>query len=433
MQYESSTSEHDTFSGSEHELSADSAGQEDDSLSVNSFAIADDQSVDEPLLPGTKTGGDGEGPSLPPGPAAGGVTEHAPTEAPTLTDGTMFKTEIVDEQIGLPLGVVYDLVFGEDSSFMRDFLEQNQKLLEVSIGHYTSSEAPHQSRKLSYIKPLAGPIGPKQTKCLLDDVVERVEKDEYMQVIETTTTPDVPSGDAFQIKTRYSFMWGQKNKTRLVIHCDVNWSKTSWIKGVIEKSAIQGQIDYGKSLVEALRSRSNGDNTTRSKRRRSRAPPRRSRSSQASHDRSSNLVQTDKQLRAPAGPFDFIAHINVSLLLFVMLGGMLINMWRMQQTIKTLMDNRPQGLHSFDRLSARWQDGELDLWSVLSQNGHRDMSGPSPVQGERRSVADSEGRMLQLQLSELVAQTDQKLALLREAQQLHEERLKIGVTKSSDL
>lgn len=128
---------------------------------------------------------------------------------------------------------------------------------------------------MSYIKPLNGSIGPKQTKCLITDESAHVDFDDFVCVITTTRTPDVPSGNAFAVKTRTSMTWGRGNKCRVVVTTGVEWTKSSFIKGelcvreecrhparnadfssragIIEKSCIEGQKTYHTDLEKAMR------------------------------------------------------------------------------------------------------------------------------------------------------------------------------------
>lgn len=95
-----------------------------------------------------------------------------------------------------------------------------------------SADAKQQlSRSITYIKPLAGGFGPKQTKCLLTDENDHVEFDDYVTVLTTTRTPDVPSGGSFSVKTRTCFTWAGGNITRMHVTCDVVWTGRSMIKG----------------------------------------------------------------------------------------------------------------------------------------------------------------------------------------------------------
>ena len=87
------------------------------------------------------------------------------------------------------------------------------------------------SRSLSYIKPLAGGFGPKQTKCMITDENLHVDFDDYVCTLTTTKTPDVPSGGSFAVKTRTCFTWAGGNTTKVYVTCTVEWSGRSMLKG----------------------------------------------------------------------------------------------------------------------------------------------------------------------------------------------------------
>src|SRR5690606_23665373 len=110
-----------------------------------------------------------------------------------------------------------------------------------------------KTRTMTYIKPLNNSIGPKQTKCICTEVLESFDLESSVTVIVNTQTPDVPSGNAFVVKTRYCMMWAPGNATRLVMNCTVEWTGKSWLKNPIEKGANDGQIAYTKELLAALR------------------------------------------------------------------------------------------------------------------------------------------------------------------------------------
>jgi hypothetical protein len=87
------------------------------------------------------------------------------------------------------------------------------------------------SRNMSYIKPLNGSIGPKQTKCELKDETVHFEVDDYISTVTTTRTPDVPSGNVFSVKTRTCIMWASALTTKVTVTTQVEWTGRSFIKG----------------------------------------------------------------------------------------------------------------------------------------------------------------------------------------------------------
>ncbi|BGO90291.1 hypothetical protein NBRC10512_004811 [Rhodotorula toruloides] len=182
----------------------------------------------------------------------GAVPAHPPTvdTCPTLKN---LKEVCMDTTFPGAPEKIYNLMF--TSGFMKDFWAENQKLTEIQIGDWApqASGSNLLARSMSYIKPLNGSIGPKSTKCLITDESAHVDFDDYVCVVTTTRTPDVPSGSAFAVKTRTSMTWAKNNHCRVVVTTGVEWSKSSFIKGIIEKSAIDGQKQYHTDLEKAMR------------------------------------------------------------------------------------------------------------------------------------------------------------------------------------
>ena len=104
-------------------------------------------------------------------------------------------------------------------------------ILELEMGDWKKGEGNVEFvRELSYIKPLGGAIGPKQTKCIITQEVLHQDIHKYVTVLATTYTPDVPSGGSFSCKTRTCFTWAGKGKVRVLVTVQVEFTKSSWLK-----------------------------------------------------------------------------------------------------------------------------------------------------------------------------------------------------------
>ncbi|WPH03013.1 Hypothetical protein R9X50_00588700 [Acrodontium crateriforme] len=183
-----------------------------------------------------------------PGPAT-----HPPTEC---ADGAEhYDRPLTDTIIPAPLGKVYSLMFGPTSgAFMRRWLAEDMKQREVNYpDDKTGLDNDHRTFTFDYIKPLSAPVGPKQTKCITTNTLLAFDLEKAVSIDCSTQTPDVPSGNVFTTKTRYCLMWGPENSTRMIASCTIEWTGKSWLKGPIEKGANDGQIDYVKNIVAALR------------------------------------------------------------------------------------------------------------------------------------------------------------------------------------
>jgi hypothetical protein len=183
-----------------------------------------------------------------------GPTTHAATDC---TDSATHYDRIVkDEIIALPLGKIYSLLYGAQSgAFVRKYLLEEQKVTDLVLeDDKTGLNGDIKSRQYTYIKPLGGSIGPKQTKCITTENLDFFDLEKSVSVTCTTQTPDVPSGSSFSVKTRYCLSWASGNSTRLQMNCGIEWTAKSWLKGPIEKGANDGQQAYGDGLVKVLKS-----------------------------------------------------------------------------------------------------------------------------------------------------------------------------------
>lgn len=95
------------------------------------------------------------------------------------------------------------------------------------------SETKLLSRNMSYIKPLNGSIGPKETKCELKDETAHFDVEDYVSTVTTTRTPNVPSGTVFSVKTRTCITWASAVSAKVLVTTQIEWTGRSFIKGEI--------------------------------------------------------------------------------------------------------------------------------------------------------------------------------------------------------
>jgi hypothetical protein len=176
---------------------------------------------------------------------------HEPTDnGYTKQAGDTF---ICDETVKAPLGVVFMLLYGPDKSYYVKLVKE-QKNFDVTEEGITELTETKKERSYSYVKPLSGPIGPKQTKCLLTDKLEEYDLNKCIVVESITQTPDVPSGNSFKVRSKQYFSWGPNNSTRVYCTTAIDWTGKSWIKGAIEKGSIDGQKESMKATINFLNS-----------------------------------------------------------------------------------------------------------------------------------------------------------------------------------
>lgn len=162
-----------------------------------------------------------------PGPAT-----HAPTDCGDAA--THYDKVVGDEVIPAPLGQVFSMLFGAQSvTWISKFITENQKCTELQMEDKRGLSSDHTERSYSFIKPLAGGIGPKQTRCLITESIDALDWEKAVNLSVSTNNPDVPSGNVFTVKTKYCLSWAERNQTRVQVNCTIEWTGKSWIKGMV--------------------------------------------------------------------------------------------------------------------------------------------------------------------------------------------------------
>ncbi|KAJ3868188.1 hypothetical protein EV359DRAFT_70715 [Lentinula novae-zelandiae] len=210
------------------------------------------------IIEGTIIGGNVDGSGNSPGAMVpgGGITQNKVTFCKCGKEGKHFSELAMDTVIPGTPDKIHNLMF--TSGFLKDFLVTNQKLIDLQMSDWTPGDDNLLSRTMSYIKPLTGSVGPKQTKCEIRDEVEYCDfspsnANAYSSTLTTTRTPDVPSGGAFSVKTRTCITYASAISSRVVVTTQVEWTGRSFIKGLIERGAIDGQKTYHLDLEKAMR------------------------------------------------------------------------------------------------------------------------------------------------------------------------------------
>ena len=311
-----------------------------------------------------------------PGPAT-----HPPTECPDAS--THYDKIIKDEIIQAPLGKVYNLLYGPQSStFVRKFLldgvskAQDLQLEEDKTG--LNNEV--KSRKYQYIKPLGGSIGPKQTTTITTENMDSFDLDRAVSVTCTTQTPDVPSGGAFSVKTRYCLTWAPGNATRFQMNMTIEWTAKSWLKGPIENGALGGQREYGDDLVKTIKSalgRTRAATTGSKVAKNGKKKRKVSKKDKGEVTRSAATTKEDwgalDFLRPTLSPVvDPIKPLLSTNVLFTILTVMVVWMWVRTPTSSSLSRTGAFGSHAI--YEDLWQREETELWDWLQHRAGVDGS-----------------------------------------------------------
>lgn len=154
-----------------------------------------------------------------------------------------------EEEYQVSLGGLFDIMFGDDITFHKRSMEMNEGM---NFTEYKGLHGEKEERNFEYDKKLNYPVGPSSTRVYVTEIVEHYDLDDYIEVINISKTPNVPSGGAFDCRTRFVLSWSANGSSKLIISYKLNWTGSSWIKGVIENSALSGQKKAASDMHELL-------------------------------------------------------------------------------------------------------------------------------------------------------------------------------------
>ncbi|KAF9116326.1 hypothetical protein BGX27_003319, partial [Mortierella sp. AM989] len=188
----------------------------------------------------------------PPSSSPANSASRAPTSCTCSKDGRHYPNNFMSETYPGSVQAMWKLMF--DSDFSKSFLtSESMKGADVQEEAWQNSSDGKPTKTTRYTKWLGMPIGPKTTKAILTDVCENKNFDDYTTTVTTTSTPDVPSGGSFTTKVRTCITWAGPNQVQVVVTGAVEFTKSSWIKGQIEKGAAEGMGLHYKELNKCIR------------------------------------------------------------------------------------------------------------------------------------------------------------------------------------
>ncbi|CZT11101.1 related to GRAM domain-containing protein 2 [Rhynchosporium graminicola] len=389
-----------------------------------------------------------------PGPVAHAATECTDQE-------THYAKVIGDEVIQAPLGKIYSLMFGPASiAWMRHWLTIEQKCLELTMADESSKKPLSQENKVrhySYIKPLNGAIGPRQTKCVCTETLDFLDLEKSMSVTISTQTPDVPSGNVFSTKTKYCLSWAEGNATRLQMNCAIEWTGKSWLKGPIEKGANDGQVLYARDIIASLKTAvssrrgvlvPSSGNKKGKKGRKGQKLKDMSRTTDGAAD--SKPAGTDdwgmlEPLHGILGPLaSILKPLVTSNIMYGLLVGLLVASW-----FGFGLPGRKGGRHGGnqpmayfgtpDRIAAYeeiWRREESELWQWLEDrvglDGLRD-PGQMPIEARTMEGKLKDEKMEEREIEDAIRVTEEKLRVLKEVVGKKKAKVKISEQKADEM
>ncbi|KAF8893694.1 hypothetical protein CPB84DRAFT_1783149 [Gymnopilus junonius] len=186
-------------------------------------------------LPGTRIARVAHaGPRVPAVPSSGGRARRRKTLCACGRAGKHYAETAMEMTVPGTPEKIHNLMFA--SGFIKDFMASYfffNPDIEMSTWQPVNPSSKLLARTFSYIKPLNGSLGPKQTRCDIKEEMTHFDLEEYISTITTTRSPDVPSGGAFKVLTRTCVMWASLVSSRVVVTTQVEWSGWSVFKGEV--------------------------------------------------------------------------------------------------------------------------------------------------------------------------------------------------------
>ena len=184
---------------------------------------------------------------------------YRPASAPDLT--TDFKYEkkeyqLLEKTINCPPGVLFEILFSNTvTDFTQDYIKAQDGTDITPIPSFTDN-----TRSYSYIEHLHLPVGPKQTNCHITETIMHQDELDYIEVVESVMTPDVPSGRSFYTKSRYLIRWDPEDVSegdkpqRCILRFSywIDWVSRSWIEKMIESNCRSVMIKTAKLFEDML-------------------------------------------------------------------------------------------------------------------------------------------------------------------------------------
>ncbi|KAF9429387.1 hypothetical protein BGZ76_001369 [Entomortierella beljakovae] len=233
----------------------------EDSGGVRSFSEAplpttsfDDRKRDssEPMTPTSMEGTTADIQTSRTDAEGGKNASRPPTTCKCSKDGRHYATTFLSEIYPGSVESIWKLLF--ESNFNKSFLSNEvMKGADVQEEAWKTLPDGQMTRVTKYIKWLGLPIGPKTTKATLTDTCEHKDFDDYVTDVTSTSTPDVPSGGSFTTKVRTCITWAGPNQVKVVVTGGTEFTKSSWIKGQIEKGATEGLTTHYKEMNKSIR------------------------------------------------------------------------------------------------------------------------------------------------------------------------------------
>jgi len=160
----------------------------------------------------------------------------------------------MDEQYAISATEIFNVIFGDNSNFYRDYLAQ-KNCEDTIYGKWNPpADDGNRHRINDYVMPLTNPLGPKSSRIVEDQTLYKesdLGKTYGIDIV--TQNYNIPYSEYFQTIVRYSICKTGVRSSELKVSAEVRFLKKPWgmVKTFIENNAYSGIADnFNKMKIE---------------------------------------------------------------------------------------------------------------------------------------------------------------------------------------
>lgn len=158
---------------------------------------------------------------------------------------------LVDESLPASTKKLFKMMLGTDSEFVNKFF-QARKYWDINIGQWTAVGG-ERKQEVLYTMPLKkNALGPSEAACIEQYKVVSKEDGGWLVTL-FVTTPKVPYGTSFHQNVQWACKSEGKGKCRLRITGEVEFTKSPFVKGMIQKASEEGMKEAYQVYMDTLR------------------------------------------------------------------------------------------------------------------------------------------------------------------------------------
>jgi len=152
------------------------------------------------------------------------------------SDKSSFE-QILKYEFKVDIPTFFKLIYSDESKFNEKF-HTTMNHQNFQLENWRIAQKFGKIRKFSFILPLSGFIGPKQTR--INAIQRYILTKDRLVVEESFQCPDVPYGDYFVVEKRDEFVSKDSSSSTLVSNIAIRFEKSTYFESKIRSGTISG-------------------------------------------------------------------------------------------------------------------------------------------------------------------------------------------------